>query len=299
MTRKLLCTERRSTRNRLSPFFLLAAAVPLVGSLSSIAHSQSTRETQLGTIVSAILPTARSVRQGDVAAVSATIINASPFTALDCSISKKTSVAANLSFWGTDPLTNAVVAEENEPLDIPPQGAQSFLLALTPTDVFGPTDVEFDFSCGNTNSATLIPGVNTLLLSASQDPVPDVIAIGAGINGDCIADIPGEYGTGVFSVASANIGAEGQITVTGDTGATALPLEISLCQTHPESGLCASEIGDSLTLDMAAGSTPTFAIFVSGYGIISFDPALYRIFVRFRDQEGVIRGETSVAVRTL
>jgi hypothetical protein len=50
--------------------------------------------------------------------------------------------------------------------------------------------------------------------------------------------------------------------------------------------------------EIGAGQTPTFAIFVSATGLVAFDPAVNRIFVRFKDAGAVTRGSTSVAVRT-
>jgi hypothetical protein len=40
-----------------------------------------------------------------------------------------------------------------------------------------------------------------------------------------------------------------------------------------------------------------FGIFVQGNGNVPFDPAVNRIFVRFKDRGGVTRGSASVAVR--
>jgi hypothetical protein len=50
--------------------------------------------------------------------------------------------------------------------------------------------------------------------------------------------------------------------------------------------------------DVNANVTPTFGIFVQGNGDVPFNPASNRIFVRFKDADGVTRGSTSVAVRT-
>ena len=56
--------------------------------------------------------------------------------------------------------------------------------------------------------------------------------------------------------------------------------------------------GSSATVQIDAGQTPTFSIFVQGTGVIDFDPAVNRIFVEFRDVTDAVRGKTSVAVRT-
>ena len=99
-------------------------------------------------------------------------------------------------------------------------------------------------------------------------------------------------------MATVNLGASGSITASADTGAATLPVNISLCQTDPANGQCISGIGPSVTTQINANATPTFGIFVQGNGTVPFDPAANRIFVRFKDTGGVIRGSTSVAVRT-
>ncbi len=53
-----------------------------------------------------------------------------------------------------------------------------------------------------------------------------------------------------------------------------------------------------MTTQIGADETPTFGIFVQGTGNIPFDPANNRIFLRFRDVGGEVRGATSVAART-
>ena len=53
-----------------------------------------------------------------------------------------------------------------------------------------------------------------------------------------------------------------------------------------------------MTVQINTNATPTFAVFVAGHGVVPFNPATNRVFVRFKDPGGVIRGSTSVAVRT-
>ena len=155
----------------------------------------------------------------------------------------------------------------------------------------------FAFTC--TNTATNVPvivGVNTLLLVVSAGAVPDVIALSAAPGG--IVDVPGPTGTGFFAVATTNVGSAGTIRVTADTGALSLPATLSICETDPITGICKDPPAASVQRGIGTGQTPTFAIFVSASSAIGFDPALNRIFVRFKDGSGVTRGSTSVAVRT-
>jgi hypothetical protein len=53
-----------------------------------------------------------------------------------------------------------------------------------------------------------------------------------------------------------------------------------------------------VTTFIGGGGTPTFGIFVSGFGNVPFDAAVNRVFIRAKDLGGVTRGSTSVAVRT-
>ena len=150
--------------------------------------------------------------------------------------------------------------------------------------------------------------MDTVLLSASAAPVPDIVALAA--SGDPgIVDILGATGTGAFAVATTNVGASASITVSADTGTTSLtsaaqiveanlPVGITVCRTNPITGACLDAPGGSVTTQINGGHTPTFAVFVKGNGVVPFDPAHNRIFVRFKDGNGVTRDSTSVAVRT-
>jgi hypothetical protein len=176
--------------------------------------------------------------------------------------------------------------------------AQSYVFALIPSAPVAPTDVQLSFGCTNTDPASIILGLNTLLFSASDTPVPDIVVLAATLNGDGISNIPGTTATGAFAVATVNVGASGSITASADTGSAKLPVNIALCETNPGTGACTSAIGASVTTQIDANETPTFGIFVQGSGNVPLDPAVNRIFVRFKDGGGVTRGSTSVAVRT-
>jgi hypothetical protein len=250
------------------------------------------------TVVSAVLPSSRSVLVGVSATAFATIINAGPGTAIGCGIAPITNIPAVFSYQATNPATNAVIGSPNTPVNIAEGAPQSFVFAVTPTAPMAPTDVQFSFDCANSSPAPINTGLNTLLLSASATPVPDIVALAATTTNDGIVNILGTNGIGAFAVATVNVGATGAITASADTGATSLPLTVSLCETNPATGQCISGIGSTVPTTINANATPTFGIFVQGNGNVPFDPALNRIFVRFRDGGNVTRGSTSVAVRT-
>jgi hypothetical protein len=172
------------------------------------------------------------------------------------------------------------------------------VISLNPTAPLSPTEVTFSFSGTNTVPVSTLPGINTLLLSASSSPVPDIVALAATIDHNGIVIIPAPSGVGAFVVAAVNVGATAVITASADTGSASLPVTVALCRTDPATGVCTSAIGSSVTTAIGSGDTPTFAIFVTGTGVVAFDPAQNRIFVRFNDAGGIVRGSTSVAVRT-
>jgi hypothetical protein len=250
-------------------------------------------------VVAAMLPISRSVRVPTPATVFGSLINADTAKpAIVCGISPITDVpGATFSFQTTDPATNEPVGTKSTPVSIPPGGTQPFVITMAPTLPFPPTEVQFGFACAGTQ-APIMPGLNTLLLSASTSPVPDIVALAATVGGAGIVTTSGPAASGAFAVATVNVGASALITASADTGNTSLPLSISLCQTDPATGSCVGSAGASVSTQIAAGATPTFAVFVAAGSSVAFDPATHRIFVRFRDDSGATRGSTSVAVRT-
>ncbi len=128
-------------------------------------------------------------------------------------------------------------------------------------------------------------------------PVPDIAALAVTLGNTGVVNIPGPTGTGVFAVATVNVGASGQTTVSADTGGTVLPVSLTVCQTNPQSGVCMAPPSTIVMTQIDAKATPTFAIFVTGQKAVQFSPATNCIFVRFVSG-GVTRGATSVAVQT-
>lgn len=117
-------------------------------------------------------------------------------------------------------------------------------------------------------------------------------------SGNTVECDAGASGTGVFSVATINVGASGTIMAVPETGGASLPMSGVLCETNPTTGSCLASPASSVTTQINTNATPTFGVFVTTSGPVTFDPASNRIVVRFLDSGGVTRGATSVAVRT-
>lgn len=250
------------------------------------------------TALAAVLPTSRSIEVGATANVFAAIANAGFITARGCGVAPVTNLPGTFAFQTTDPATNVVTGSPNTPVSITGRALQTYVLAFTPTAPFPPTEVQLSFTCANSPPAVIFPGLNTVLLSASSTPVPDIIALAATLDSDGIVNIAGTDGSGVFAVATVNVGAGGGIMASADTGATALPVGLAICETNPGTGACLAPPSPTVTTTINAGATPTFGVFVTGAGTVPFAPALNRVFVRFKDAGAVTRGATSVAVRT-
>ena len=130
---------------------------------------------------------------------------------------------------------------------------QSFVFAFTPIADISPIDAELNLGCGGTTAPVQI-GINTLLLSASTSPVPDIVALAATQGNDGIVNISPSTGTGVFAVATVNVGAPDTITARADTAGAVLPVTLQLCETNPATGVCLAAPTSSVTRSIPAGS---------------------------------------------
>jgi hypothetical protein len=174
-------------------------------------------------LVAAVLPTSRSVQVGSTATAFATIINAGTIGAIACKMALLSSVPATLSYRATDATNpNQVIGQLSTPVSIGAGAGQNFVFGLTPTGEILPTDVQLSLACGGT-SAPVLPGINTLLLSASASPVPDIVALAATVGNTGIVNIPGSSGVGIFAVATVNVGVGSAITASADTGQPPCP----------------------------------------------------------------------------
>lgn len=277
-----------------------ATGVRIGAAARAVAHVPATAAGS-AQLFSAVLPSGRSTQVGAAATVFGTVLNLGPQPGLGCLIDLPSWVDATVMFQTTDPATNTLVGEPNLRIDIAPGGLQSFLIAATPTEAFAPVDVPVEFLCSNSAPAPVFNEVNSLLLSATSDPRPDVIALAATPTQNGILELSGQPSIGGFAIAAANVGIAGDIAVSVDLGGADLPVALSLCETDALTGACTNPttpVAGPITTAIAAGGTATFSVFAVGSGEIAFDPANSRVYVRFLDDLGVVRGRTSVAVRS-
>ena len=249
-----------------------------------------------GPIVSSTLPDSRSVEVGTKATAFASIINTAPSqTAINCGLRALTDIPATFIYQQID-AAGMPIDEINQGADIPgANGIQGYVFGFTPTAAFAPTEIEITYDCANSDPASIFVGLNTLLLSASVLPIPDIIAL------TTETDLVAPLGiTSLYAVGSTNLGITGDITVSLDTGSTSLPINLLFCQTNPGTGAClpTSPPSPSTTFTYTGASSASFAVFVEPTATIDNDPANNRIFIRFEDNTSTIRGATSTAVRT-
>lgn len=248
--------------------------------------------------VSAGLPLSRAGEVGSTVTVFATIIADGSGTARGCSIAPGVDVPALFGFYRTS-ASNQISGPVNVPVDIPGGQLRTFAVAFGIYGSFPPIEVPLSVECLNTVAARIVSGVNTIALSGSSGPTLDVVALAAtGPPNNGIVDVRGPSGTGVFAMATVNVGrAGGTISVKGETSGT-LPVVVTVCRTSPATGACLAPASDQATTTVNPGQALTFAFFVTSLGTSRpFDPATDRVFARIRNAAGELVGATSVAVR--
>lgn len=262
-------------------------------------------EPPAGRIVAAVLPGARSGYVGgpDIT-VFATVISRQTTPAQSCRILPPDGAPASLASRRLD-AENEPVGPLDPDFDLAEGEAMGFILILTPTDETDADGYVF-FPHIRCENAELDPieGVNSLLLSISDSPPPDILSIAVTPSGDGVIRINSVGGVGFMSAAAVNIGAGDGVSGPGaatvlvypDTGAAALPLTVSVCETN-EAGVCMAPRSPSV-LSVIAGDAKFFAVFARADEDegIAFDPANARVFLRFETEDGAIRSATSAAV---
>ncbi|MCH8488828.1 MAG: S8 family serine peptidase [Oceanicaulis sp.] len=253
----------------------------------------------------AVLPNARSIRLGDQATAFATIINpASANNAgVDCMIAPPEGFPGQFTYRETNPSTNEPVGPDDPEVPIASGASRSFVFAFDPGVTFDGGVFAPVFTCANISPALTVPGVNSLVLTSTVGPVPDLISVAATLGGSPgVAVLPPDGAT-AFAVSAINIGAPSTaVQVSPEVaGSGGLPVSMSICETNPDTGVCLAPRSGNVTVAFAENEIRTFSIRLEGGGqAIAFAPATNRIEVRFIDTGGnwVLVGGSSVAVRT-
>jgi virginiamycin B lyase len=247
-------------------------------------------------LVASVLPTSRSVQVGHVATVFASIVNSRNSALADCRIVPNTFVNGFFSYQTTDPATNALTGSPNTSVAISAKGVQTFVIAMLAGAPYPSTNGQFSFICDGVAAAAPIVGVNTLLLTFDANPVPDMIAVGLTPSNDGFAHTGGNGGTGLFVIASDNIGVSASLTARARLSNPSLPITATVCQTNPQTAACLATPSASVTTTINNNQTSTWAAFLTASGTVNPDPAANRVFFEFVDSGGIVRGSTSTAV---
>jgi virginiamycin B lyase len=249
-------------------------------------------------LVASVLPTSRSVQVGHVATVFASIINSGKSPLTDCRIVPSTFVNGFFSYQTTNPATNALIGAPNTSVPLSASGLQTSLIAILAGAPYPSADVQFTFICDGFAAAAPIVGVNTLLLTFDANPVPDMIAVGLTPSNDGFAHTGGNGGTGLFVIASDNIGLSASLTARARLSNPSLPITATVCQTNPSTAACLATPSATVTATINNNQTSTWAAFLTASGTVNPDPAANRVFFEFVDSGGIVRGSTSTAVTT-
>ncbi len=295
---------------RLRRIFRWSIAVALA--LLPLANPRASGQAAAPHLVAAVLPSSRSAMIGEPVTAFVSVVNAGPVAVDSVGVFLRTPIPATLVFHATDPATNIPTRPPGVPVSLAPGRTQSFAIVLTADAPFAPTIVEFDFAPLGADRVTAIPGVNTLLLSASAAPAPDIVALGvtASRDGTLHASVSGALATaratvtgrllprashrGAFAVAVVNAGgASDVITATARITGSTTPVA-TVRETDTATG---AVIGGD-TRHLAPGQTATFGVFVAAPQAVAFEPGRNRVVVEFIDSAGIIRGSTSVALST-
>ena len=254
------------------------------------------------TLLSAVSPNSRSVQVGKPATAFVTVINLGHKTALECHLVPTTPIPATFSFQITDPSTNKPLGPPNTPVDIPTGRSQTFLITFLPTCAFDSTLVGIGVKSTKAGTLPISVGVNTILLSASEKPGPDIVAYVDTPTNDGILYLERSKEVfikeGKLSLVAGNQGETGTLRISADTSIAKLPVSVTLVEVDNATGRWLSEPSSMISRKILSNESCRFIVIVKGKVDISLDPSLNRIFFRFEDVEGKIRGETSVTVAT-
>ncbi len=246
-------------------------------------------------ILSSVLPSSRATEVDQTVTVFATMVASD--IGSECRIELASPIDASIFYQRTDPTTNELIGEPNVPVYLRPNVPQSFAIGITAFAPLEPQEIEFAYVCSTGNPADVFVATNTVLFSASEQPTLDIVAAVATINNDGIVNIPDSENFGIFSAANVNVGSAGNVTASVAVLGQQLD-EVLICPTNFITGACIDTPGQSTLAFQDENGTASFGIFVRNSTPVEFRPDVNRLALVFTDDEGVVRGRTSVAVRS-
>ena len=278
---------------------VVSQTIPVPGTPGSFGTFFGSGVAPQSALAAAILPISRSVLTGNTATYLSTVLNTGGTALSNCQFALPSSAPAGLSLaYQATSAGGQLAGQANQPVSIAANQGQGFLLSFSSSAAVAAIQQPLAITCGGTAPAPEIVGLDIPGIAFLTTPAPDVVVLSATTSNDGIVSTP--VGTAAaFAAATYNVGAAGSLTATVDTEGLALPVTLTLCQSNPSTGACLATPAASVAVTFASGATPTFSVFVTPSGAIPFSPANYRIFLRFKDTDGVSHGSTSVAVRTL
>src|SRR5262249_2270591 len=125
-----------------------------------------------------------------------------------------------------------------------------------------------------------------------------MIAVGVTPSNDGYAHTRGPGGTGLFVVATANIGTAGVLTARARLFDATTPITATVCETNPAPSACMAPPAPTVTRIVNQNENATWAVFLQASAKVVADPARNRVALEFVDASGVVRGSTSTAVTT-
>ncbi|MEM7218451.1 MAG: M23 family metallopeptidase [Pseudomonadota bacterium] len=242
-----------------------------------------------------IIPASRTVQVGEPATFFATLNNASDQDLEGCRVGLQSPLDVDFRFREVRPGNLRPRGTANAPVDIAAGESQTFLVTLTPNAVADALEIGFGFRCADGPRARKRRGENTLQLTVTDQPAPDIMAVAATVDGDGVVRLGSAAGESSFAMAAINPGsAVDDVIVTPRL--TAGVAVLTLCETDAQA-ICLAEPSASLTLSLD-GTPRTFSVFVAGSGTpLSLDESDQRVVVEFV-QGGRLRAVTGVAVTT-
>src|SRR5262249_25160651 len=132
--------------------------------------------------------------------------------------------------------TNVSQGVADATFDLPPSSYKTFVVSLTLSGELISQEVGLTVACDDGAASATKTGLNSLMLSVSPTPVPDVIAIAATPSNDGVLRVA-TGSPGAFSAAVVNVGATAGLAAFVSDTSGLLPFDrLTICQTQSAKG---------------------------------------------------------------